>query len=127
MEYSPYNLKACPTSNDKCKCVIITIPELNNLILSDHTSNSIFRVTWMSFKGCIDQFDHMHANVKLKRSKELLLDFYKHNYLKSKDMKTRLTEYFSFDKEKECIIKCNVDEIIDKFLVIIISHINTLS
>ena len=127
LDYSPYNLHGCPTTNDKCICTIISMEELNALILSDYTSNTVFRTTWILFKCCIDQFDDAHYKIKTRNCKEMLLDFYKNAYLKTKEMKVKLNEYFSFEKEKECIIKCNVNEMIDKFLVIVISHINLLS
>ena len=58
--------------------------------------------------------------------KELLLDFYKSAYIRAKEMQVRLKEYFSFDKDKECIIKCNVNELIDQFLIILSSHVNMI-
>lgn len=124
-DYSPYNAHACPI-NKKCNCKLINIDDLNTLILSDHTSNSIFRTTWLSFKGCIEQFDTMHMKIKHNNCKEVLLDFYKNAYVRAREMQVRLKEYFSFEKDKECIIKCNVNELIDKFLMILSSHVNTL-
>ena len=123
--YSPYNLHACPVNNT-CKCSMIEIDQLNALILSDYTSNSVFRATWITFRGCIEQFDRMHIKIKNKNCKEMLLDFYKNSYLRAKEMQVRLKEYFSFEKDKECMIKCNVNELIDKFLVVLSSHVNTI-
>lgn len=126
--YSPYNNKACIINKKSCKCnEILSIEELHNLVLSDYTANPVFIKTWIIFKGCIDQYDKMHEIVKTKNCKEMLIDFYKKSYLMTKEMQTKLKEYFSFDKNKECIIKCNVNDLIDKFLVINISHINTLN
>ena len=126
-EYSPYNSRACPKITDtKCKCKIIEIDQLNTLILSDYTANSIFRNTWISFKGCIEQFDIMHIKIKHRNCREMLLDFYKTAYNRTKEMQIRLKEYFSFEKDKECIIKCNVNDLIDAFLVVLSSHANTL-
>ena len=127
LDYSPYNLHAC--QKNKCICDNngkLDIAKLDILILSDYTSNSIFRTTWISFKGCIDQFDTMHDKIKCSNCKELLLDFYKSAYIRAKEMQVRLKEYFSFDKDKECIIKCNVNELIDQFLIILSSHVNMI-
>jgi hypothetical protein len=113
-------------SSNKNNCQIININALNDLILSDYTSNSVFRTTWLSFKGCVDQYDNLHHIAKCKNNKEILLDFYKSAFIKAKEMKTKLTEYYSSDKDKEHIIRCNVNELLDKFLVINLSHMNLL-
>ena len=121
---------------------------LNDLILSQHYTDSAFRANWMNFRNYIGQFERDKNQLVERNIKHLLLDFYKQSFLRIKTLKT-VFDHFQIDMIEDCeipryrndniqmlkkpqpevqkIIKINVDKFINMQLMIVLNNMKQLA